>query len=111
MIKHNVNSVSICHLSKMCSTSTDSCTGEKTKEQKEACERDAKNQRSAGLAYTTPDPEYMDADYELSGLPWGSLSLKHVVERGNARERESQQGSQTYYGYGGSGRGSESRSR
>ena len=83
--------------------------GEKTKEQKEASERDARNQRSAGLAYTTPDPAYMDADFELSGLPWGSLSLRYVVEKGNAREREVHQGSQTYYGYGSSGRDSISR--
>lgn len=89
---------------------------EKTKEQKEANERDAKNRQSAGLAYSTPDPGDMGTDYELSGLPWGSLSLKHVVERGNARERDSQRGSQQasyydYYGGSGSGRGSESQSR
>jgi hypothetical protein len=35
----------------------------------------------------------MGTDDELSGLPWGSLSLKHVVSKGRAREEESRRGS------------------
>lgn len=35
----------------------------------------------------------MGDDDELSGLPWGSLSLKHVVSTGHAREEESRRGS------------------
>lgn len=45
----------------------------------------------------------MGTDDELSGLPWGSLSLKHVVSKGRAREEESRRGSRrdeerSYYG-------------
>jgi len=35
----------------------------------------------------------MGTDDELSGLPWGSLNLKHVVSKGRAREEESRRGS------------------
>ena len=38
----------------------------------------------------------MGYDEELSGLPWGSLSLKHVVSKGKAREEESRRGSKTH---------------
>lgn len=34
----------------------------------------------------------MGTDDELSGLPWGSLSLKHVVTKGKAKESESRRG-------------------
>lgn len=35
----------------------------------------------------------MGGDDELSGLPWGSLSMRHVVSKGRAREEESRKGS------------------
>jgi len=35
----------------------------------------------------------MGTDDELSGLPWGSLSLRHVVSKGKAKEDESRRGS------------------
>ena len=35
----------------------------------------------------------MGTDDELSGLPWGSLSLKHVVSKGRAKEDASRGGS------------------
>lgn len=35
----------------------------------------------------------MGTNDELSGLPWGSLSLKHVVSKGRVREEESRRGS------------------
>ncbi|KAI9744310.1 MAG: hypothetical protein M1818_002462 [Claussenomyces sp. TS43310] len=74
---------------------------EKAKEQKESRERAQENQERAGYAYTTPEAEDMGTDDELSGLPWGSLSLKHVVERGKAKEKHSQQASleSTYCAY------------
>jgi hypothetical protein len=98
---------------------TDFATGEKAKEQKESQARDAENQSRAGQIYSTPSAQDIDTEFELSGLPWGSLSLRHVVERGKASRRESYQagsfqGSPEYeyssYSYGansgGSGRGS-----
>ncbi len=38
----------------------------------------------------------MGTDDELSGLPWGSMSLKHVVSKGKAKEEESRRGSRTH---------------
>jgi hypothetical protein len=37
----------------------------------------------------------MRADEELSGLLWGSISMKHVVKKGKSREEESRRGSKT----------------
>lgn len=74
------------------------------------------NQLRAGYSYSSPTPnELAGQGYDLSGLPWGGPSMKHIVERGQAKERDSQQGgSRDYsyydqYGSTGSGRGSESR--
>jgi hypothetical protein len=67
--------------------------GDKAKEAKERQEREARDKAHAGNAYNIPDPSEMGADDELSGLPWGSLSLKYVVSRGMARESESWRGS------------------
>ncbi|TVY18442.1 hypothetical protein LARI1_G004692 [Lachnellula arida] len=66
---------------------------DKTKDAKERQERDADNQAHAGHSYNTPDPDEMGESDELSGLPWGSLSLKHVVSKGRAKESESRKGS------------------
>ena len=35
----------------------------------------------------------MGGEDELSGLPWGSLSLKHVVSKGRAKESDSRRSS------------------
>ncbi|KAH8804630.1 hypothetical protein F5884DRAFT_679562 [Xylogone sp. PMI_703] len=75
---------------------------DKAKETKERIERDERNRAHAGSAYHTPDPGDLGTDDELSGLPWGSLSLKHVVEKGKAKEYSSRHGSRredtaTYY--------------
>lgn|SRR5690348_9801446 len=67
--------------------------GDKAKETKERQERDAENRAHAGHSYHTPDPSEMGADDELSGLPWGSLSLKHVVSKGKSKESDSRRGS------------------
>ncbi|RDW68464.1 hypothetical protein BP5796_09121 [Coleophoma crateriformis] len=66
---------------------------DKAKETKEREERDAQNQMHASRSYHTPDPRDMGTDDELSGLPWGSLSLRHVVSKGKAREESSRRGS------------------
>lgn len=67
--------------------------GDKAKETKERQEREARDRAHAGNSYNIPDPSEMGADDELSGLPWGSLSLKYVVSRGMARETGSWRGS------------------
>lgn len=66
---------------------------DKAKEAKERQDREAENRAHASASYQTPEPRDMGTDDELSGLPWGSLSLKHVVSKGRAREEESRRGS------------------
>jgi len=63
--------------------------GDKAKADKERQDREAENQAHAGYSYHTPDPREMGGDDELSGLPWGSLSLRHVVEKGKTKNDES----------------------
>jgi hypothetical protein len=75
-------------------------TGDKAKEAKERQERDAENRAHAHHSYHTPDPGEMGTDDELSGLPWGSLSLRHVVSKGKAKEDESRRGSRSHEGRG-----------
>lgn len=68
--------------------------GEKAKEQKEKSERDSRNQELAGSSYAVPSSnELAGASDECEGLPWGSISMRHVLSRGQ------QQSS----GHGGSG--------
>lgn len=67
--------------------------GDKVKEQKEEADRDAENQQRAGSSYTSPDPDRIDQSQDLSGLPWGGISMKHIVESGRTREEKSQRSS------------------
>jgi hypothetical protein len=67
--------------------------GDKAKETKERQDREASDRAHAGHSYNTPDPGEMGTDDELSGLPWGSLSLKHVISKGKAKEDTSRRGS------------------
>lgn len=94
-------------------------TGEKAKDQKESRDRDAENQLHAGYSYTVPDPDDLGPETELSGLPWGGPSMRHIVERSKTTQGGSRQGSRDYsfYDYGtgrggggsGNSRGSDSR--
>jgi hypothetical protein len=67
--------------------------GDKVREQKEDAERDVENQRRAGSSYTTPEPGAIDQNQDLSGLPWGGISMKHIVETGKTKEQNSQRSS------------------
>jgi hypothetical protein len=73
--------------------STDVFTGDKAKEQKEESERDIENKSRAGNSYASPEPRDIDQGHELSGLPWGGISLRHIVETGKSREQHSQRSS------------------
>ncbi|GAP89164.1 putative basic leucine zipper transcription factor domain-containing [Rosellinia necatrix] len=64
---------------------------EKQKEHKERAERDERNQENAGSSYRVPDAGQLGPDHELSGLPWGGVSMRHVVARGH--ESETRRGS------------------
>jgi hypothetical protein len=68
--------------------------GDKIKEQKEDTEREVENQRRAGSSYTSPELEKIDHGHNLSGLPWGGISMKHIMQAGKHREQNSQHSSQ-----------------
>ncbi|WPG98810.1 Hypothetical protein R9X50_00160600 [Acrodontium crateriforme] len=61
---------------------------EKVRQQREEAERVAENERMASGAYKPPDPEDID-DSNESGLPWGSLNIRHVIETGRSKEQNS----------------------
>lgn len=44
----------------------------------------------AAGAYNAPEPEDVD-NAEEPGLPWGSVSLRHVIKTGKAREQNSRE--------------------
>lgn len=63
-------------------------TGDKAREQKEASERSAEDQRRAGGSYSTANPDDLGGSSE-EGLPWGSISLRHIVSTGRSKEKDS----------------------
>jgi hypothetical protein len=63
-------------------------TGEKAREQKETAERSAEDRRRAGGSYSAADPGDLDTGDE-EGLPWGSISLRHVVSTSRSKEKSS----------------------
>ena len=83
--------------------------GEKTKIAREESIRHSQNQAAARNAYSHPDPRDLQHGNASSGLPWGGVSIKHVVERGKEREqqtaRRSREGSVAYDSRGGGGGG------
>lgn len=102
------------------------------KEQKEESDREVENQRRAGSAYASPEPDeidtgyvtsvsellvrqtltsYMDFRQNLSGLPWGGISMKHVVEAGKSKGQSSQQSSRENSVFGSASRGGSSSGR
>jgi len=76
-------------------THTEACehglmiTGDKAREQKEASERSAEDQRQAGGSYSTANPDDLDTGNGEEGLPWGSISLRHIVSMGRSKENDS----------------------
>ena len=76
------------------SNRADATTGDKQKDQKEETDRHGVNQRRAGSSYVSPEPEEIESDHNLSGLPWGGISMRYIVESGKTKEqsRESSRG-------------------
>ncbi|KAI1404592.1 hypothetical protein F4819DRAFT_112246 [Hypoxylon fuscum] len=74
---------------------------EKVKEQKEKAERESRNVEHADSSYRLPSSDELVAseDKDLSGLPWGSISMKHVLAMGH--ETESRRSSANESGHGG----------
>ncbi|PHH87997.1 hypothetical protein CDD83_8135 [Cordyceps sp. RAO-2017] len=72
---------------------------EKTRENREKAERESRNQEHAGNSYRIPvGADITTSDQELSGLPWGSMSLGLVVSRGHEAESLRSSGRGTYVG-------------
>ncbi|PHH64931.1 hypothetical protein CDD81_3788 [Ophiocordyceps australis] len=71
---------------------------EKARENKERAERESRNQENAGNSYRIPLGADICADQELSGLPWGSMSLSFVVSRGHEAESLRSSGRDTHVG-------------
>ncbi|KAF2168839.1 hypothetical protein M409DRAFT_20854 [Zasmidium cellare ATCC 36951] len=63
---------------------------DKARQNREDAERQAENERRAAGAYSAPEPEEVD-NAEEPGLPWGSVSLRHVIKTGKAREQSSRE--------------------
>ncbi|PFH60519.1 hypothetical protein XA68_10833 [Ophiocordyceps unilateralis] len=71
---------------------------EKARENREKAERESRNQEHAGNSYRIPVGTDITTDNELSGLPWGSMSLGLVVSRGHEAESLRSSGRGTYVG-------------
>ncbi|OAA77400.1 hypothetical protein LEL_04223 [Akanthomyces lecanii RCEF 1005] len=71
---------------------------EKARENKEKAERDSRNLEHAGNSYRIPSAVDIVRDDTLSGLPWGSVNLVHVVSRGHEAESKRSSGRNTYTG-------------
>jgi hypothetical protein len=53
----------------------------------------ADNAARAGASYTAADPGTIDNGKNLSGLPWGGVSMRHIMESGRSKEQQSRQSS------------------
>lgn len=62
--------------------------GAKAKEKEEDQKRETQNRERASSAYTPP--EQLDDRSDLSGLPWGGLSLAYMAQSSKAKESTSQ---------------------
>ncbi|KAI9880664.1 MAG: hypothetical protein M1830_001668 [Pleopsidium flavum] len=62
---------------------------ENEKQKKEDPGLDARAQQAAGSAYTPPKRCDLDINDDPPGLPWGSVSFKHVIEIGKRAKEES----------------------
>lgn len=70
-----------------------SIPGDLQKQKRDDEARVAENQQVAGSAYAAPEAKDLARNANPAGLPWGSVSLKHVVETGKAKEERAQQAS------------------
>ncbi|KAK0637528.1 Transcription factor ZEB2 [Lasiodiplodia hormozganensis] len=64
---------------------------QKAKDEREEKERNTTNQQLAGGAYSLPAPGDCEPypGRQLSGLPWGGVSMSHMVESGKSKEQSS----------------------
>lgn len=62
--------------------------GEKVKNEKDDSAQQWRDRAAAGNAYSQPNTRELERNNGTSGVPWGGLSMRHVVERGWARDQE-----------------------
>jgi len=67
----------------------DSRVGDKQRRETEERARITENQAAAGAAYRVADPSELASNDNPSGLPWGSISIRHAMEAGQARTQGS----------------------
>ncbi|KAF2671355.1 hypothetical protein BT63DRAFT_412398 [Microthyrium microscopicum] len=61
----------------------------KKKEQEEQERREAANRELAQQSYTSPDAEQLHDRGDLSGLPWGGMSLAYMMQSGQTNRGSS----------------------
>ncbi|OWT42844.1 hypothetical protein VFPPC_17963 [Pochonia chlamydosporia 170] len=61
---------------------------QKAKENREKENRELENKHHAGNIYRTPSASYLKANYDVSGLPWGSLNLDVVSHSGHVHDAQ-----------------------
>lgn len=86
----NANSVNCRERTANHSTLLTTNAGEKVRLQQEESERRQENEKHASGSYTVPEPEDVD-EGEESGLPWGTLSFRHVIVTGKTKEQSSKE--------------------
>ncbi|KAF2105937.1 hypothetical protein BDV96DRAFT_480312, partial [Lophiotrema nucula] len=52
---------------------------------KDLSEHDVEHARRAGNAYAVYEPDDHDTACELTGSPWGSISMRHIVKSGRRK--------------------------
>jgi hypothetical protein len=57
------------------------------RERQEEIERKAEDQRKAGNSYLIPELRNTNTCQTLSGLPWGGISMKYIVENGKSKRK------------------------
>ncbi|KAH7020216.1 hypothetical protein EDB80DRAFT_702622 [Ilyonectria destructans] len=67
---------------------------QKIKETAEKAERDSLNQSNSQNSYRTLDALEMAEESEVSGLPWGSINLRHIIAKGHEEQRTQAQQNQ-----------------
>ncbi|KAI9882356.1 MAG: hypothetical protein M1823_005899 [Watsoniomyces obsoletus] len=60
----------------------------RSRQRREDQERQRTNEQLAASSYQPPQSEQLTQPEDVSGLPWGSLSIKHVVEAGRAKQEQ-----------------------
>lgn len=88
------------HISSILGIFTDWVAGAKKKEEREEARREQDNRARAGSAYQSPEPREIADERELSGLPWGGLSMRHMVQTSRTnQEEQARRGSQEASNY------------